>query len=380
MNEAGKFSYSLVMASGCEWVDNPLNCSDEEDLFEAESTRPRVSAVLRLGQGDAQTSGSCAEEDAYFGDDLEADPSDESTNPVELLRLYAERSFPNAVPFDFCGDVHRQSIALGAASSKKSRLRGVALSPPGLTHTASRAQRISLLRQQIEDLEREEAADGEPSTNAEAQSLSLGKLRECLSSLSEKRHDAVRNRRCLSVSTERVTSQLAHTDHLLEKRIARLESSFTACACLKRGGLWYLVQSVRLQMQNFDSSFWSDVHRKVDSLTSSFEEVPALANGVDVCELLQRLDEIEPDASCIPVVISRLRSLKHSLEESSVATTTTADLAKRYDALMSTRTENEALLRQLRMNLDANMKTTRLNMESLETRLRKGLARSPDSD
>lgn len=361
------------MNAASDWVENPFSCPDEDDVFEADSSTPtQIQNVIPADASEAVELDGADSEECY-GDEIDADPVEHSVDPLDLFRLYGERSFPQARPLDFSDDVDLQSRALD--SNLRRKKRETTLKASG----ELRRDLILRLRRQLHDLEQQDTAIcGAVSDRLEKSTLPLENLRQCLTSLCDPECNGGNCAVVDSADTELASSRMSAGDLALEGRVARLEKNLAACDSPNLEGLWSLVESVRLQMQSADPSFWSEVRKSMDSATSKFETVAPLATGIDLCELLQRLKAVEVDACAIPVLIARLRTLKHSFDDASSAGTAIGELAQRCDALLSAKNENDALLAQLRANLDSNATTMRQNMESLDIRLNKVLSLTPD--
>jgi Dynamitin len=363
------------MGVGSEWVYNPFSCGEEADLFETESVRSTWGAAI-FRHGFVESPASYADEPTCFGD-VESDYPEKLTDPLELFSLYGERSFPSGVPLNFSEDLYLHRKGLDSRPSPTTARFGSMRAEAIQLDRASRADNIMRLRKQLQALERDELESGTGDKidfAEEAPLLPFNDLRVRLDSLAGNK-DVGHGRTDVSTSlAELRSSKQACADMTFEHRLSRLESALAACACRGSEGLWALVRSLRLQLNTMDTSSMSEIRAKVESLAASFERSPAFAEFVDMSQLLRRLDDLEPTASCIPVLTSRLRSLKATLDDSSSATFAIAELAAKCDELNSTRRENDGLLQRLQLNLEGNMTSTCLNMDALTMRLENALA------
>lgn len=356
------------MNSPCQWVESPLLSSEEDEMFEANSSKP--NSVLNLVVNNAtDPSEDHSDRDLYYGDEPDFDSEDRAANPLNLIQCYAERSFPRAQLLDFSGCVDLPSAAVDEQFRRRGAIR--LSKAPG----EPRGELILRLRRQLQELERqEEAVSTALSDRSQTTTLPLESLRNSLTTLSNDIGEQGGSGVAVDPDAGPLSSRSVPCDLSLERRVAKLESYLAACDFSEGEGLWGLVESVRLRWQSADPSFWSEVRSAIDSASSRFESTRSLGMGVDFCELLRRLNAIEVDACSIPTLVARLRTLKQSLDDSSAGTARRDALAQRCETLLCMKTENDTLLAQLKANLEETAATTARNMESLEFRLNRALS------
>lgn len=354
------------------WVESPLLCAEEDEIFEADSSKPNpVPSIVANSATDASDDHS--DRDLYYGDEPDFDCENQAANPLNLIQCYAERSFPRAQMLDFSGRVDLPSAAVHG----KIRERGAFVS--SVVPEELRGDFILRLRRQLQELERQDTAvSAALSDSSELSTLPLESLRQSLTLLSNPAGNTGDSAVKANADVERPSSNPAESDVSLERRVAKLEKHLAACNFSGGEALWTVAESARLRLQSTDPSFWSEVRAALDSASSKFESTAPLAKGVDLCELLHRLRAIEVDACSIPVLVARLKSLKHSFDDASCAAAKTGALAQRYETLLSMKNENDTILAQLRTSLEENAATTTRNMASLEIRLNKALSLNPD--
>jgi hypothetical protein len=378
---------SRDMPSAVGGDSDHLSCGDEPTLFEAESCprAPRGCPVVRYSDLDARTDD--AEEAAYFGD-VDVDGAEQPVDPVDAFEVFAGRTFPTGAKLDFSGDVYRESLMARNLLSAAARRRFGAGAADGRLPLESYTGRMERLRLELDDLGRQQG----PST-ADT-SIQLGELRQTLDRimsqggklsdasalpLVEKRSvrpeapvpdtfGAIQAAPARCVATDEVAGCCD-----LDRRVARLESSLAGGVDPGPGGLWGLIDSVRVQLDAADPSYLRSVRTNVETLTAALDNTPALSDFADASQLVDRLDAIEPSAASIPTLTARLRTLKCSLDDAGSVVGSLAALGSRYDRLASSRRENKALLERVEQNLETNLETVVRNMQGLEKRLRDAL-------